>query len=88
MAGRPRRGMVSRFFMRGNRAGIFPRDLMPALRVTPKNRRPKCGAKTRNGGSCQARAVWDLENDRPRNGRCRLHGGLSSGPRRRQVAGT
>ena len=50
---------------------------------TPKKERPRCGARTRAGGSCQARAVWDMENDRPRtpNGRCRMHGGLSTGPR-------
>jgi hypothetical protein len=33
----------------------------------------KCGAHTRRGGPCQAPAM--------RNGRCRLHGGLSTGPR-------
>ena len=32
-----------------------------------------CGAKTRAGGSCQAPAM--------RNGRCRIHGGASTGPR-------
>jgi len=32
----------------------------------------KCGAKTRSGGTCQN---WGMEN-----GRCRLHGGLSTGP--------
>jgi hypothetical protein len=34
---------------------------------------PRCGAKTRRGTSCQCPAM--------RNGRCRLHGGLSTGPR-------
>jgi hypothetical protein len=49
--------------------------------VTVKRQRPKCGAKTRQGTPCQAPAVWDRERDRPRNGRCRMHGGLSTGPR-------
>jgi hypothetical protein len=34
---------------------------------------PRCGAKTRRGAACQAPAM--------RNGRCRLHGGKSTGPR-------
>ena len=32
-----------------------------------------CGARTRAGGICQTEALA--------NGRCRLHGGLSTGPR-------
>jgi hypothetical protein len=34
---------------------------------------PRCGAGTRAGGCCRQPAM--------RNGRCRLHGGLSTGPR-------
>jgi hypothetical protein len=34
---------------------------------------PKCGAKTRCGGCCRAPAM--------KNGRCRMHGGGSTGPR-------
>lgn len=34
---------------------------------------PRCGAKTRRGKKCQAPAM--------RNGRCRMHGGSSTGPR-------
>lgn len=34
---------------------------------------PRCGAKRRDGGSCQSPAMP--------NGRCRMHGGLSTGPR-------
>ena len=34
---------------------------------------PRCGAKTRRGKECQAPAM--------RNGRCRMHGGSSTGPR-------
>lgn len=33
----------------------------------------KCGAKTRAGGRCQQPGM-------PKNGRCRYHGGLSTGP--------
>ncbi|WP_280922669.1 HGGxSTG domain-containing protein [Ruegeria sp. HKCCSP351] len=40
----------------------------------PKSERPTCGAKTRNGGQCQALVV-------PGKRRCRLHGGLSTGPK-------
>ncbi len=50
-------------------------------RVTKKRDRPLCGAMTRAGIPCQARAVWDTDKDKPRNGRCRMHGGLSTGPR-------
>jgi hypothetical protein len=46
----------------------------------PKRLRPQCGARTRAGPPCKARAVWDHENNRPRNGRCRMHGGLNTGP--------
>jgi len=49
--------------------------------VTPKRLRPKCGARTRKGTPCQRLPVWDKENDRPRNGRCPNHGGLSTGAR-------
>ena len=34
---------------------------------------PRCGAKTRRGTSCQCPAMA--------NGRCRIHGGLSTGPK-------
>ncbi len=37
------------------------------------NSAPRCGAKTRAGTACQAPAMP--------NGRCRLHGGKSTGPR-------
>lgn len=49
--------------------------------TTWKANRPRCGARTRRDTPCQARAVWDKKRDRPLNGRCRLHGGLSTGPR-------
>ena len=34
---------------------------------------PPCGARTRAGGQCRLRCV-------PGKGRCRMHGGLSTGP--------
>ena len=40
---------------------------------------PRCGAKTRQGPPCQAPVVWDKIREQPRNGRCKLHGGLSTG---------
>ncbi|MPY74882.1 MAG: hypothetical protein GEU87_11515 [Alphaproteobacteria bacterium] len=47
----------------------------------PRRCRPRCGASTRRGIPCQAPAVWDIAKGKPRNGRCRLHGGLSTGPK-------
>ena len=49
--------------------------------TTPKRFRPLCGARTRKGTPCKAPAVWDKARDRPVNGRCRMHGGLSTGPK-------
>ena len=40
----------------------------------PKRERPRCGARTRAGGTCKAPALPEKE-------RCRMHGGLSTGPR-------
>ncbi|WP_311201778.1 HGGxSTG domain-containing protein [Ruegeria conchae] len=45
----------------------------------PKTERPTCGARTRAGGQCQARVV-------PGKRRCRLHGGLSTGPKGKRKA--
>ena len=39
----------------------------------PRALRPRCGAITRNGRECRREALA--------NGRCRNHGGLSSGPK-------
>ncbi|MGC1181387.1 HGGxSTG domain-containing protein [Legionella sp.] len=50
----------------------------------PKTRRSNrgvCGAKTRKGTPCQAPPVWNNLQDKPQNGRCKLHGGLSTGPK-------
>ena len=56
-------------------------DKVQSHTVTPKYDRPKCGAKTRKGTPCRAPAVWNKKKNRPVNGRCRMHGGLSTGPR-------
>jgi hypothetical protein len=39
----------------------------------PRAQRPRCEARTRKGTPCQCQAL--------KNGRCRLHGGLSTGPK-------
>jgi hypothetical protein len=45
----------------------------------PRHKRGMCGAKTRKGQPCQAPPVWNKLKDKPKNGRCKLHGGLSTG---------
>ena len=50
-------------------------------KTIPKSLRLQCGAKTRVGGKCKAAPVWDKTNNKPKNGRCRMHGGLSTGAR-------
>lgn len=47
----------------------------------PRKRRGTCGAKTRKNTPCQAPPVWNKRKDKAMNGRCKLHGGLSSGPK-------
>jgi hypothetical protein len=45
------------------------------LRRQPRRKdRPRCGAKTRAGGTCMVRVEFG-------KARCRFHGGLSTGPR-------
>ncbi len=56
-------------------------DQVQTHTVTPKRGRARCGARTRKGTLCQAPAVWNKKRNRPVNGRCRMHGGLSTGPR-------
>jgi hypothetical protein len=47
-----------------------------------KRELPRCGARCRDGHPCHARATRDAETGcLVRNGRCRIHGGLSTGPR-------
>lgn len=45
----------------------------------PREERPRCGARCRNGSACQAPVVWHA-GEPPRR-RCRMHGGASTGPR-------
>lgn len=47
----------------------------------PRHARGICGAKTRKGTPCKAPPVWNKKRDKARNGRCKLHGGLSTGPK-------
>lgn len=46
-----------------------------------KKNRGTCDAKTRNGTPCNAPPVWDKVADKAKNGRCKLHGGMSTGAR-------
>lgn len=46
-----------------------------------KKNRPLCGAKCRDGHECKAKAVVHPKTSKPINGRCRIHGGLSTGPK-------
>lgn len=57
------------------------RPWSPALRpgeLGPRSGWPRCGARTRTGRPCVAPLA--VVNGRPR-ARCRMHGGLSTGPR-------
>jgi hypothetical protein len=67
--------------------GVSDRQLKKMRAKAHKGRRsdrPRCGARRRDGGECAMRAVCDRLTGRPlRGGRCRLHGGLSTGPRTR-----
>lgn len=44
-----------------------------------RKHRSLCGAKTRKGTPCQAKVYWPSDEDVPSK-RCRMHGGLSTGP--------
>jgi len=57
-------------------------DTCRPYHVLFKRELPLCGARCRDGHPCQARATRDAETGCfVRNGRCRMHGGLSTGPR-------
>lgn len=47
----------------------------------PRKQRGICAARTRQHTPCQAPPVWNKNKDRAVNGRCKLHGGLSTGPK-------
>jgi hypothetical protein len=62
-------------FTSQNVAELEPTDLKSLKSVNPLfdfSKAPRCGAKTRRATCCQCPAMP--------NGRCRLHGGLSTGP--------
>ena len=63
-----------------NRKGELVLSLFAEEPRVRRRDRPRCGAKTRRGTRCRAPAVWDRAKDQARNGCCRLHGGLSTGP--------
>jgi hypothetical protein len=46
----------------------------------PGEPRPRCSARCRDGHPCRAPVTWCPTTREPRQ-RCRLHGGLSTGPR-------
>jgi hypothetical protein len=58
--------------------------------VSHQARTSRCGARCRDGSPCEAPPVWDKRLDRAVNGRCRMHSGLSTGPKteegRRRIA--
>ena len=57
------------------KAGDNPVHRLPDWRVTLPLAQtcPRCGARTQKGAACQSPAMP--------NGRCRMHGGKSTGPR-------
>ena len=59
--------------LRGRSGASFP-GVRLSVSDPPKARRPPCGARTRTGTPCAARCV-------PGRERCRMHGGLSTGPK-------
>ena len=50
-------------------------------RASPKRERLWCRASCHDGSPCQATPVWDKRQNRPVNGCCRMHSGLSSAPK-------
>jgi hypothetical protein len=56
-------------------------ELDAAMRRKPKAERLRCAARCRDGHACEATPVWPRGAPTARNGRCRMHGGLSTGPR-------
>jgi len=75
------RAAVERLEAGGRRVAVFRHrgaDGTPAVRLSvsdpPRALRPECGARTRKGTPCAARCV-------PGRERCRMHGGLSTGPK-------
>jgi len=59
-------------------AAGMPHGLPSYLPFPPELHGLRCGAKTRAGTPCKRRDLYT-------SGRCRLHGGLSTGPKRRRT---
>jgi len=65
----------------------FDKNFNPRISLfanSPKHRKSErgtCNAKTRKNTRCQAPPVWNDFSDSAVNGRCKLHGGLSTGPK-------
>jgi hypothetical protein len=55
------------------RQRFYNGQLWPLAWSLPRSERPRCGAQTRAGSLCRRLAL--------KNGRCRNHGGLSTGPK-------
>jgi hypothetical protein len=68
-----RRSSRSRPALRTGRR-IFLRARRPSRQQPRRKDRPVCGAKTRAGRACRMRVEFG-------KARCRLHGGLSTGPK-------
>lgn len=62
-----------RYDAQQERAGLWPGQY-PLPKFPDDLRDLTCGARTRKGTPCKRRDLHD-------NGRCRMHGGLSTGPR-------
>ncbi|WP_405045507.1 HGGxSTG domain-containing protein [Pseudomonas extremaustralis] len=56
----------------------MPRGQSACLPFPPELQGLRCGAKTRAGTPCKRRDLYA-------SGRCRLHGGLSTGPKRKRT---
>ncbi|KTC84554.1 MULTISPECIES: HGGxSTG domain-containing protein [Legionella] len=55
------------------------KSLLSEIPQKSRANRVVCNATTRKGTRCQAPPV--SINNEPKNGRCKLHGGMSTGPR-------
>lgn len=56
------------------------REAVRTAAVLSRRGRPQCGARTRTGHPCRALVHWPKGATEGRK-RCRMHGGLSTGPR-------
>lgn len=61
------------------RVAVLSEKLKKKVDRQARRVRPQCGAKTRKGTPCVAKVYWPVVWLEPAK-RCRLHGGLSTGP--------